>query len=442
MDETAIKFYVQHRGLIVKRARHVFRPKPTQQVSRAQQRTCISHVAFVCSVGAVQPYLPQFFISSEHALRVAEVQTLQHTCLPNMCVLRRKSAWVDTAFMTDVMRSLGRALLPWAAEFQPVLLMDCHLTHLAAPVLRAAGAAGIWVLPLPAKMTWLMQPLDTHVFAAYKAAIRRRYVTHLAADEAGRVANAKMVEIALNAASEVLHGRPHDRAFQQNGFGSQQGMLRRSLLLHLGTEERAPAPRGLPTLPELHAYLGVRTAVDLGALFSGICRRPGRPPVIDLTQDADPPANAEEEDSQAWSERLRPRRSTSRLALSQPSPAPPESGAGPSAEPPLPPPPAWPPMESPPPPGPGPVLRRRLTRRLKKQAAEMRATKAKVIKELKNAQKRKRRLQTKVRALSDQDLLAVLLMRKDAGGASSGSAAAPQAGAAEPAAEAAAGAPA
>ena len=78
---------------------------------------------------------------------------------------------------------------------------------------------------------------------------------------------------------------------------------------------------------------------------------------------------------------------------------------------------------------------------LKKQAAEMRTTKARVIKELKNAQKRKRRLQTKVRALSDQDLLAVLLMRKDAGGASSSSAAA-AAGAAEPAADVAAAAPA
>ena len=79
---------------------------------------------------------------------------------------------------------------------------------------------------------------------------------------------------------------------------------------------------------------------------------------------------------------------------------------------------------------------------LKKQAAETRATKAKVINELKSAQKRKRRLQTKVRALSGQDFLAVLLMRKDTGGASSSSAAAPNAGAAEPAAEAAAGSPA
>ena len=98
---------------------------------------------------------------------------MQQECLPSARVLRRKSAWVDTAFMTDVMRSLGRALLPWAAEFQPVLLMDCHLTHLAAPVLRAAGAAGIWELPLSAKMTWLMQPLDTR---ACSQSSRRRSV--------------------------------------------------------------------------------------------------------------------------------------------------------------------------------------------------------------------------------------------------------------------------
>ena len=67
---------------------------------------------------------------------------------------------------------------------------------------------------------------------------------------------------------------------------------------------------------------------------------------------------------------------------------------------------------------------------LQKQAAEMRATKARVTKELKNAQKRKRRLQTKVRALSDQDFLAVMLMRRDTGGVSSNSAG-PNASAAE-----------
>ena len=162
-----------------------------------------------------------------------------------------------------------------------MLLFDCHLTHLAPPVLRAVGAAGIWVLPLPAKMTWLMQPLDTHVFAAYKASIRRRYVQHLADDATGRVSTAKVLEIALAAAAEVLPAfAVNGLAFAHNGFGSQQRLLRRSLLLHLGKEEVAPPRAGLPTLPELQAYLGVRTTVDLNALFSGICCRPARPLVV------------------------------------------------------------------------------------------------------------------------------------------------------------------
>ena len=73
MGETAIKFFVQHRGLVVKRARRLQRPESVQQVSRAQQRTCVSHVAFARINAAAQPSLPQFFISSEHALRVGEV---------------------------------------------------------------------------------------------------------------------------------------------------------------------------------------------------------------------------------------------------------------------------------------------------------------------------------------------------------------------------------
>ena len=92
-------------------------------------------------------------------------------------------------------------------------------------------------------------------------------------------------------------------------------------------------------------------------------------------------------------------------------------------------------------PGSGEVSLQSQIETLKKQAADVRATKSKVIKELKNAQKRKRRLQTKVRRLTDQDLLAVLLMRKDSGEAAS-SGAAPASGAAASAGSAEAGAPA
>ena len=161
----------------------------------------------------------------------------------------------------------------------------------------------------------------------------------------------------------MLSGRAHALAFAQNGFGDKQSMVRKSLLVHLGTDAMAPALRGLPTLAELQAYLGVRAEVPLGALFSGIYHRPARPGVIDLTQEDAAAESDAETEPQLWSSRLRPRRSGSACTLAQPSSPPPDSGAAPSAAPPLPPP-AWPPMELPARPPPGPELRRRLQARL------------------------------------------------------------------------------
>ena len=50
---------------------------------------------------------------------------------------------------------------------------------------------------------------------------------------------------------------------------------------------------------------------------------------------------------------------------------------------------------------------------LRTSQSELRAQRKLVAKELKNAQKRRRRLKARARQLSNDDLLAVLLMRKD-----------------------------
>ena len=173
MDETAIRFFVQHRGLCTRRARHGRDPIATQQVSRKDMRACLTHVAFACADAGVQRVLPQIFIGNEHVLRVSDVAALAPRFAANVTILRRQSAWVNTPLMVQIMHALGSALRACTEGMQLVLLMDAHHVHLAAPVLRAAASWGIWVLPLPAKTTWLLQPLDTHIFSAYKAAMRR-----------------------------------------------------------------------------------------------------------------------------------------------------------------------------------------------------------------------------------------------------------------------------
>jgi molecular chaperone GrpE (heat shock protein) len=52
---------------------------------------------------------------------------------------------------------------------------------------------------------------------------------------------------------------------------------------------------------------------------------------------------------------------------------------------------------------------------LRHEQAKLRAERKRVAAELKNAQRRKRRLRTKARQLSNEDILAVLLMRQEQG---------------------------
>ena len=53
--------------------------------------------------------------------------------------------------------------------FQCILVLDCAPIHLTSRVLRMASDLGIWLLPVPARCTFLLQPCDTHVFSPYKA---------------------------------------------------------------------------------------------------------------------------------------------------------------------------------------------------------------------------------------------------------------------------------
>ena len=72
---------------------------------------------------------------------------------------------------------------------------------------------------------------------------------------------------------------------------------------------------------------------------------------------------------------------------------------------------------------------------LKEEQQRLKDQKKRLAKELKNAQRRKRRLKGKARQLSNEDLLAVLLMREETATGTSASAAASSAAPAAPAAE-------
>ena len=174
LDETSIRFWYEPRlGLRSGRGQPPRRGF-ARQASRGQQRKALSHIAIICDDTSVQPHLPQVLLANE---RTVTAQMLRHwSSLPGCTteIWRGKSAWINDKVFGRIVRRLGKALAERAGDRQAILLLDAHTCHFSAAALAAARACNIWICIIPASMTGLLQPLDTHVFSRFKMFLRTR----------------------------------------------------------------------------------------------------------------------------------------------------------------------------------------------------------------------------------------------------------------------------
>lgn len=82
--------------------------------------------------------------------------------------------------------------------------------------MRNAAELGIWLLVVPPKATYALQPLDTHVFSPYKAFLRRAYRD--AKDGQGSVSLLAWAMTLVSVCTEFLNSRSWESAFVQTGL--------------------------------------------------------------------------------------------------------------------------------------------------------------------------------------------------------------------------------
>ena len=98
------------------------------------------------------------------------------------------------------------------ATMQPILAFDAAPLHLHPEVIELLGELDMWWLLIPKKLTWLLQPLDTHAFSKYKRYIRNRWLDTIVAQQGRR--NVKDVAlIVVNTIQAVLEGNSWSTAF-------------------------------------------------------------------------------------------------------------------------------------------------------------------------------------------------------------------------------------
>ena len=303
LDETAVRLYMDPvRGLIVTGAEGPG-GKPLRSASRRQQRTCLSHIAIVCDDTSVQPLLPQIIVGNCKTVLKSMQRRLAPQLRENVILLRRKSAWVNADLMVNVLKVLGRVLQPFTDERQPILLMDACPSHLAGKVFRAAARANIWVIIVPAKLTGLLQPADTHVFYRYKMYLRR-YMENIVIASASGAVNIEDVILGINKGIRyVLQKYAWSGAFDANGFSAGQHHSRSKIWRAMGLyRDNVTVSSDMLTLEQWQSIWPGGAQIPFGDIFAWRL-----PPVPRSTKRLRTHADTPALPAVSWLSRLRPR---------------------------------------------------------------------------------------------------------------------------------------
>ena len=221
-----------------------------QPASRKVRRTCLTHVAFICDRPEVQPLLPQVLIGNCATFLIRDWHQLLAQCPPNVYLIRQKSAWNNAEVCKRIFNILAAVLRPWSARLQPILLMDACYAHLHASVAECCSRQGIWLVVIPARLTGLMQPCDTHAFQTYKVYLKKAYQRLRAAHPTGKVSVADFLAAVYETVRFVLQGAKWALAFDRDGFGAgvqaaqsqESGYVLRQLALSVAPAVGASQP--------------------------------------------------------------------------------------------------------------------------------------------------------------------------------------------------------
>ena len=213
--------------------------------------------------------------------------------------------------MVEVVQLLARALGAALRNTRVMLLLDACYIHMGRGFLRACAKRGILVHYVPAKLTWLLQPLDTHAFGRFKLFVGCEYRREIM--RRGHCELSAMVRIVALAVRKVLQGVLWSPAFDGNGFGRSQSRVRKTILEVLQRETAIGVSSQLPTLRQFVCMFPRRVTLPLADLLSFHSERPDREPAPVAVVASPAPADAVEPKRSAWHGRLR---SSSALSLS------------------------------------------------------------------------------------------------------------------------------
>ena len=135
-----------------------------------------SLIASVCSSVDVQKVLPQIRVVRGEVGKTPSRAVLAAYADAGAPQIAQHggNGWCTTVLLMWWLRCMMTALRKVKPAASVILVMDACPSHTSDAFLAACSRARVRLVIVPAKMTWCLQPLDTHVFSTLKQRIRER----------------------------------------------------------------------------------------------------------------------------------------------------------------------------------------------------------------------------------------------------------------------------
>lgn len=302
LDESALsRGMAPRRGHCAGHARAAARQRYAR-ITLREARGHMTYVAAIASDATVQAALPQFVLGHEKRFTKADRAALRRLEAPVISFPGTKG-WVTSENFCKILSRIQRAAALARPGVPIVLYMDCAPQHLSRRVLAHILRLQLCVVLVPGSLTWLLQPLDTHVFQRLKGALSHAQTAARAAAPSGALPPGLWIDLAGRAIAARVVAPMWENVMRANGLMGPGVMLRERIGDILGAQ--LPLPLRPPTAAELATLCG-RTSAGLhermlraplrllAARAAHGAARPARagPPVADRWPPARPGATA------------------------------------------------------------------------------------------------------------------------------------------------------
>ena len=203
-----------------------------------------------------------------------------------------------------IITRIGQALKTHAPDRQAILLMDAHSCHFSEEALSAACEHNIWPCIIPASMTGVLQPLDTHVFGRFKMFLRTRLHQLMLSGANRDLVVEEVLEAVMHTMKGVLQKNERASFFENSGFGLRF-KVRPHLLETFEWSSPPVIPADLPCLAQFQRCFPAGRYIPFMRLLSGLLPRAERLPR--RKRAAAMLASGNDDEAQPWRKRLRPR---------------------------------------------------------------------------------------------------------------------------------------